>query len=80
MYNIRPTQWNIVGSRVADARKARKMNKEELCEKLQDLGVEMYNYELFLLEGQERKVLDFELVALAKALDVSVGWLMKQEE
>ena len=80
MYNVRSTQWNIVGPRVADARRARKMNKDELCEKLWDLGIEMYNYELFLLEGQERKVFDFELVALAKALDVSLAWLMGQDE
>ena len=56
------------------------MNKEELCKKLEEQGIEMYNYELFLLEGQERRVLDYELVALAKALGVSVDWLMEREE
>ena len=80
MYNIGRIQWNIVGPRVADARRAQRISKEQLCERLQDLGIEMVNYELFLLEAQERKVLDFEVVALAKALDVSLDWLMGQEE
>ena len=80
MYSIPRIEKNIVGPRVAEARKARKMNKEELCEKLEALGIEMYNYELFLLEEQERKVLDYELIALAQALEVSVDWLIERED
>ena len=80
MYPIGPMKLNIVGPRVEIARKARGMNKEQLCEMLEDSGIEMYNYELYLLEAQERKVSDYELIALAKALDVSINWLMGQEE
>ena len=67
---------NMVGARVTEARKKQGMQQNELLARLQVSGIEISAPALSLLEGQKRPVSDFELVALAKALDVSVCWLL----
>jgi hypothetical protein len=42
-------------------------------------GIEISIPALSLLEGQKRPVFDFELVALARVLNVSVPWLLGLE-
>lgn len=66
----------MVGARVTEARQKQGMQQNELLAKLQVSGIEISAPALSLLEGQKRPVSDFELVALAKALDVSVCWLL----
>lgn len=80
MISDRPINWNIIGPRVTQARREQNVSMEELCDKLLDLGIEIYPYELSILEEQKRRVLDFELIAMAKALGVSVNWLMERGE
>lgn len=67
---------NIVGSRVEEARKAQHMKQHELLAKLQIKGIELNASGLSKLEGQLRSVNDYELIALADALDVSIEWLL----
>lgn len=71
---------NIVGVRVEQARKAKKMKQRELLTKLQVRGIELNASGLSKLEGQLRSVTDIELVTLADILDVSVEWLLTGEE
>lgn len=71
---------NLVGERVTQARKTLNMKQTELLAKLQLAGVDMSIPALSLLEGQKRPVSDKELVALADILQVSVAWLLGQEE
>ena len=69
-------QCNIVGVRVEQRRKEIGMKQKELLSRLQTEGIEMNSSGLSKLEGQIRKVSDYELVALAKILSVSVDELL----
>lgn len=70
---------NIIGVRVTEARKKKKMKQVELFTQLQLHGVEISTPALSLLEGQKRPVSDIELNALADVLEVSVNWLLGRE-
>ena len=67
---------NLIGARVEQARKELGMKQKELLAQLQVNGVDMNASALSKLEGQMRSVNDFELVALANILNVSVDWLV----
>ena len=67
---------NIIGARVTEARREKKMKQIELLTQLQLNGIEMSTPALSLLEGQKRPVSDIELNALADILEVSVDWLL----
>lgn len=71
---------NMIGARVTEARKNRKMKQVELLAKLQVAGIDMSTPALSLLEGQKRPVSDVELNALADILNVSVDWLLGRED
>ena len=71
---------NLVGTRVEMARKSQGMKQKELLAQLQVSGVDMNASGLSKLEGQVRHVTDFELVALADILNVSVDWLLGRDE
>lgn len=73
---------NICGYRVRmireQTRKAngRKMTQTDLAAKLQCLGVECDRLAICRIETGLRAVTDYEIVALSKALGVSVNWLL----
>lgn len=69
---------NISGSRIAAARTKAKppITQEELSAKLALLGVSLDRAAVAKIENQLRRVLDYELKALATALDVHVDWLL----
>lgn len=71
---------NIVGGRVEQKRKEIGMKQKELLAQLQVRGVDLNPSGLSKLEGQTRCVADFEVVALADALGVSVMWLLGIEK
>ena len=71
---------NLIGARVELARKNQGMMQKELLAQLQVSGVDMNASGLSKLEGQVRHVTDFELVALADILSVSVNWLLGRED
>ena len=71
---------NLIGSRVELSRKNQGMKQKELLAQLQVNGVDMNASGLSKLEGQVRYVTDFELVALANILNVSVDWLLGRED
>ncbi len=71
---------NLVGARVTQARKKRKMKQVDLLAKLQVAGIDISIPALSLLEGQKRPVSDIELRALSEILGVSVDWLLGKEE
>ena len=70
---------NLIGARVELARKNQGMKQKELLAQLQVRGVDLNASGLSKLEGQLRFVTDFELVALAEILNVSVDWLLTGE-
>ncbi len=71
---------NMVGKRIEERRQEINMKQKDLLAKLQMQGIEINASGLSKLEGQIRKVSDFELVALANVLEVTVPWLLGLEE
>jgi transcriptional regulator with XRE-family HTH domain len=69
---------NISGKRIAEARSAANppLTQEALSAKLSLLGVPLDRAAIAKVENQLRRVLDYELKAFAKALDVTVEWLL----
>ncbi len=77
-----PKQLNIIADRVREARAKRKppLTQDELSGQLAGLGVTIDRAGVSKIESSTRQVLDYELKALAKALGVSVGWLLGLEK
>ncbi|PIH60054.1 helix-turn-helix domain-containing protein [Paenibacillus sp. LK1] len=71
-----PGDKNIIGSRVVAIRKSKGIKQREFLAKLQTLGLDISQTSLSRLEGQYRLVQDYEVVVIAKALEVSVGYLL----
>lgn len=71
---------NIAGARVEQRRKAIGMKQKDLLTQLQVRGIDLNASGLSKLEGQIRSINDYELVALADVLGVSVNWLVGIEE
>jgi len=71
---------NIVGSRVCLARKKATpaITQADLIARLQILGIVTDQSTLSKIEHQQRPVMDIMVVALAKALKVSVAWLLEE--
>ena len=69
---------NIIGDRVKEARTDRKvpLTQDQLSGKLALLGVSIDRAGISKIETGQRSVLDYEVKAFAKALGVSVEWLL----
>ncbi|MGX1827311.1 helix-turn-helix domain-containing protein [Paenibacillus taichungensis] len=74
-----PGDKNIIGSRVVALRKSKDIKQREFLARLQTLGLDISQTSLSRLEGQYRLVQDYEVVVIAKALEVSVGYLLGEE-
>ena len=72
------TSQNLVGERLKEARSKAQptITQDELSKRLSKLGVSIDRAGVAKIETGIRGVLDFELVALAKALGVKVTWLL----
>lgn len=69
---------NIVGPRIQEARLNHEppLTQDDLANKLQRLGIAIDRVGISKIETGLRQVHDYEVVALAQALDVSTGWLL----
>jgi len=74
-----PGDKNIIGSRVVAIRKSKGIKQREFLARLQTLGLDVSQTSLSRLEGQYRLVQDYEVVMIAKALEISVGYLLGEE-
>lgn len=72
---------NLVGPRVRQSRVSRRpsLTQAELSARLEVAGIHIDRAGISKIENQERTVTDKELSALAKALRVSVNWLLANE-
>ena len=77
-----PSKRNISGKRIAKARTATKppLTQDDLSAKLALIGVQMDRAAVAKIENNLRRVLDFELRAIAKVLEVKVDWLLGGED
>ncbi|WP_270168405.1 helix-turn-helix domain-containing protein [Paenibacillus sp. SYP-B4298] len=71
-----PGDKNIIGNRVTTIRKAKGMKQKEFLARLQTLGLDISPTSLSRLEGQHRLVQDYEVLVIARALEISVGELL----
>jgi hypothetical protein len=75
----KPPRKNIVGRRVAEARMAAKppLTQDALSGKLARSGVQLDRAAIAKIENNLRRVLDYEVKALADALGVSIESLFE---
>jgi transcriptional regulator with XRE-family HTH domain len=71
---------NLISERVKEARGRVQITQEELSKRLAKGGATIDRAGVAKIEAGIRGVLDFELVALAKALGVKVTWLLGVKE
>jgi transcriptional regulator with XRE-family HTH domain len=74
----KPRRKNIVGKRVAAARKSRspRLTQDDLSGKLARVGIQLDRAAIAKIENGHRYVLDYELRALAEVLGIDVNWLL----
>jgi transcriptional regulator with XRE-family HTH domain len=63
---------NIIGHRIKYFRKLKQMTQEELSAKLIVMGVNIDRPMISRIESQSREITDIEILAIAKALKVSI--------
>lgn len=73
---------NVVGSRVRIARRRLHppLSQEDLSGRLAARGITIDRSGISKIENGERYLMDYEVLALAKCLDVPVGWLFGSVE
>jgi len=73
---------NIIADRVRKARSKFKppITQADLAARLETLGMTIDRVSISKIESGNRFVADYEVVALAKALKVSLDWLLLGEE
>jgi len=78
----KPARKNIVGRRVAEARKRCNpvLTQDALSGRLARLGIQLDRAAIAKIETNCRHVLDYELKALAVVLGVEINWLLGDEK
>lgn len=73
---------NIVGKRVAEARHNCKplLTQDALSGKVARIGIQLDRAAIAKIENNHRRVLDYELKALASALGVDANWLLGDDK
>jgi hypothetical protein len=69
---------NIISRRVAQARKACKppLTQDDLSGRLARVGIQLDRAAIAKIENNYRRVLDYEVKALAAVLGVEASWLL----
>jgi hypothetical protein len=72
---------NVIGKRVRKARLACKppVTQDDLVGRLARHGIALDQTGISRIENETRYVMDYEAVAIARALRVSVAWLFGEE-
>ena len=71
---------NLIGQRVRWMRERLQLTQDELSGRLSRFGVHLDYVKIGQVEKGKRRVIDRELVAFARALGVSIMWLLSGEE
>ncbi len=75
-----PQPVNLIGSRVRWMRERLHLTQDQLAGRLTRHGVQLDYVKIGQIEKGKRRVIDKELVAFAKALGVSITWLLSGDE
>ena len=78
----KPTQKNIIGRRVAEARRRcnPSLTQDALSGRLARLGIQLDRAAIAKIENNCRHVFDYELKGLADVLGTEVNWLLGNEK
>lgn len=69
--------YNIVGSNIRKYRKLKNFSQRELANKLNLLGVNIYDSDICRIEAHTLFVRDYELDAICKVLDINFEQLFE---
>ena len=67
---------NAIGPQAREARIAAKISQDALAGRLAKHGISMDRSAISRIENRDRYVMDYEAIAIAKCLKVSVGYLV----
>lgn len=70
---------NVIGAKVTRIRNTKRLKQKDLLTKLQVCGMEISSTGLSRLEGQYRRVTDYEILAVAEALDIDLNELLRDD-
>jgi hypothetical protein len=75
-------QRNVIGKRILLARSkcSPPVSQDDLAGRLAARGVTLDQTAISRIESQTRYLMDYEIVAIAKCLKVSVGWLFGEKD
>ena len=68
---------NVVGGNIRHYRQLNKISYQKLSDKLMLHGIDIHKQALYKIEKGQRAIVDYELCAIAKVLDISVDCLLK---
>lgn len=71
---------NISGDRIHQARTAMRLSQADLAARMQVNGVTIEREAISKIETGDRFVTDYELMVFAKVLNVSMEWLIGQNQ
>lgn len=73
---------NVVGQRIRELRYrgGRKVSQEELAARIQAMGINIDQTAISRIENGERDLLDFEIIAISRALGLSIDDLFEGAE
>lgn len=77
---IEGNEMNLIGKKVRDLRKQKKLSQQALSDKLELMAIYICRGSISRIEDRQRTVTDIELYGLAKALDVSIEELFENEK
>ena len=66
---------NKIGKFIALKRKEKNLTQQELCNRLDLYGLNLYHSDIYLIEYNKRIVRDYEALALAKVFGISLDEL-----
>ena len=67
---------NVIGERLKIARTIAKISQKDLLARLEIKGIHLSESKMSLIESERYSVRDYELLAIAEALHVSILWLL----
>lgn len=69
------SKLNVIGQNVKKYRTKMNLTQQELCDKLDLYGLNLYHSDIYLIEYNKRIVRDYEALALSKVFKISLDEL-----
>ena len=76
------TMANLVGPKIREARyrDGKRVTQQQLCARLQTVGIDIDRTAISKIESGRRPVTDIEIAAICQTLDVDPDWLFSWPE